>query len=160
MAVDVGRAWGRLGGVGAMLTNLDYVLEPSVIQNVETAQRFEKAQSAARTRLDRRRGNFRTIREEPAGMNGGGLKQCVADQLSEFTDRAKPETAGDVLRRSNPWNPPRRRSRTRQRYGCYQGTQRKRAAGRAESPQAHNKYQKEYPPPKTVARGEESDNKK
>ena len=48
--------WNKFGGLGGMRTNLAHLPEPVVIQNMETASRFEKAQNAASAHLIREGG--------------------------------------------------------------------------------------------------------
>ena len=59
----------KFGGFGAVLTNLASSLELSVIENVETACRFERAQSAAWPHHGRERGSLLTIKEELVKIN-------------------------------------------------------------------------------------------
>ena len=47
VAGEIVGAWGNLGGLGEMFTNLAHLLELSVARNMEAASRFDKAQSAA-----------------------------------------------------------------------------------------------------------------
>ena len=47
-------------GMSAMLTNLAHLMELPVVQIMETASRFEKARSTARTHLARERGKLET----------------------------------------------------------------------------------------------------
>ena len=56
-AGKIAGAWAEFGGLGAMLTNLANILEPSVGQNMETASRFGRAQNPAMAHLPRERGN-------------------------------------------------------------------------------------------------------
>ena len=51
VAGEVAGAWKNFGGRGAALTNLAHFLGPPLIPNVETASKFEKAQSTARAHL-------------------------------------------------------------------------------------------------------------
>ena len=58
IAGEIAGAWAKFGGLGALLSNLASTTELSVIQNVETASRFERAQSAAWFHLARERGSL------------------------------------------------------------------------------------------------------
>ena len=60
-AGEVADAVGNFGGIGAMLTNLAQITELSIVQIAETASRYEKARSAARLHLTRKRGDMDTI---------------------------------------------------------------------------------------------------
>ena len=89
IAGELSGAWTKFGGLGALLTNLASILELSVLQNMETACRFERTQSAAWPHLARERGSLRTIKEELVKVNRDRLHQVANDQLSEFSDRQK-----------------------------------------------------------------------
>ena len=58
VAGEIAGAWGNFGGSGALLTNLARFLELSIIQNMEAAPRFERAQSSAWAHLARERGDL------------------------------------------------------------------------------------------------------
>ena len=64
-------------------------MELSIAQNVETASRFERAQSATRAHLARARGNLQLAEDELIKINRDRLHQCVSDQLIEFNGRKK-----------------------------------------------------------------------
>ena len=94
VAGELAGAWTKFGGLGAMLTNLASILELSVLQNMETACRFEKSQSAAWSHLARERGSLQIIKEELVRINRDRLHQVVNDQLSEFAERQKRREGG------------------------------------------------------------------
>ena len=89
IAGELSGAWSKFGGLGALLTNLASILELSVLQNMETACRFERTQSSAWSHLARERGSLQTIKEELVKVNRDRLHQVVNDQLSEFSERQK-----------------------------------------------------------------------
>ena len=78
-----------------MLTSLASAMELSMLQNMETACRFERAQSAAWTHLARERGSLQIIKDELAKINRDRLQQVVIDQVSEFNDRHKKREGGN-----------------------------------------------------------------
>ena len=78
-----------------MLTNLASILELFVPQNMETACRFEKTQSAAWPHLARERGSLQIIKEELVKINRDRLRQVVNDQISEFAERQKRREGGN-----------------------------------------------------------------
>ena len=51
VASEVAGARKNFGGRGGMPTNLAFILEPPLIPNVETASKFERAQSTARAHV-------------------------------------------------------------------------------------------------------------
>ena len=53
IAGELAGGWTKFGGLGALLTNLATELDLSIIRNMETASRFERAQSAAWSYLAR-----------------------------------------------------------------------------------------------------------
>ena len=92
-----------------MLTNLASILELSVLQNMETACRFEKTQSAAWPHLARERGGLQIIKDELVKINRDRLRQMANDQIPEFADRQKRRGGG------NPRSPNRPRARNNKR---------------------------------------------
>ena len=60
---EVVGAWGRFGGVAAMLANLAYLSKLSLVRNMETACRSSDLQHAARAHLGRERGDVDVIKE-------------------------------------------------------------------------------------------------
>ena len=92
-----------------MLTNLASVMELSMLQNMETACRFERAQSAAWTHLARERGSLQIIKDELVKVNRDRLQQVVNDQISECNDRHKKRDGG------NPGSSNRPRARNNER---------------------------------------------
>ena len=135
IAGEIVGAWAKFGGLGALLTNLASLVELSVIQNMETASRFERAQSAARPHLARERGSLQTIKEELVKMNRGRLHQCVNGQISEFAGRQKGRRDGG----SFP-NPNRARARKRKRSRSQRG-----GADGAREPKQHRSHRNRSP---------------
>ena len=74
VAGEVAAARKKFGGLGALLTNLAAFLGLSAIQHLETASRFERAQSAAWSHLARERGGLQVIKEELVKLNRGRLR--------------------------------------------------------------------------------------
>ena len=72
-----------------MLTHLAHIPKLSAAQNMETACRFERAQSSKWPRLARDRGSRNLIREELIKLNRERLNQRVSDQLAECAERKK-----------------------------------------------------------------------
>ena len=72
MAGGVAGSWKNLGGLAATLTILAHLLELSVIRNMETAARAEKAQSTARPHLVRERGDLLSTEQGPVESIRGG----------------------------------------------------------------------------------------
>ena len=87
IAAEIAGAWAKFGGLGAPLTNLATTFELSAIHNAGAASRFERAQGAAWSHLVRERESIQTIEEELVEINGGRLRRCVNDQISEFSGR-------------------------------------------------------------------------
>ena len=69
VAGEIDLAPKKFGGLAAFLTKLLTLLELAVIQNMEAASRFERAQSAARSRLARERGSLEAVKEEVVRLN-------------------------------------------------------------------------------------------
>ena len=92
-----------------MQTNPACVMELSVLQNMETACRLERAQSAAWTHLARERGSLQIIKDELVKINRDRLHQVANDQISEFADRQKRREGG------NPGSSNRPRARNNKR---------------------------------------------
>ena len=69
VAGEIDLAPKKFGGLGAFLTNLVTLLELAVIQKMEAASRFERAQSAARSHLARERGSLQVVKEEVVRLN-------------------------------------------------------------------------------------------
>ena len=86
--------------------------ELSVIQNMETACRFGRAQSAAWPHVAGERGSLQIIKDEVVKINRDRRHQCVGDQISEFAGRHKNRRGGGYPSRSNR---PRARNRKRSR---------------------------------------------
>ena len=89
IAGELAGAWNKFGVLGALLKNLASIMELSVPQNMETACRFEEAQSAAWSRPARERGSLQIIKDELVMMNRDRLHQVANDQIPEFADRQK-----------------------------------------------------------------------
>lgn len=97
VAVEVAGAWGISGGFGAPHCEFGSLscriwlaalpLETSIIQNMETASRVERAQSSARSHLAQERGNPQLVKDELAKINNDRLRQCVRDQMTVSNDR-------------------------------------------------------------------------
>ena len=104
---DLAGAWTKFGGLGALLTNLASAMELSMLQNMETACRFERAQGAAWNHLARERGGLQITKDELVRINRGRLQQVATDQVSEFNDRYKKREGG------NPGSSTRPRARNR-----------------------------------------------
>ena len=115
VAGEIGGAWEQFGGFEALLTNFATLMELSVIQKMRTASRFERAQSAARSRLSRERGSLQVVTEGLVAINRGRLRQCVNDQMSEFTDRRKARRGSKNSSSSNHYRRKRRKRRKRGR---------------------------------------------
>ena len=94
IAGGVAGAWAKFGGLGVLLTNLAPMLEPPVTQNVATASRFERAQSALRPHLAREWGSLQAVKGEFVKINLGRLRPCVNDQISEFAGRQRAKGEG------------------------------------------------------------------
>ena len=62
---------------------------------METASRFERAQSAAWAHLARERGSLQIIKDELVKANRDRLHQVANDQISEFNDRHKKREGGN-----------------------------------------------------------------
>ena len=69
---EVAGAWGDLGCMGAMLTNLAHPTELPATQTFEAAARFEKAQSSERALLARGRGDLEIFRGGAVGTGPRG----------------------------------------------------------------------------------------
>ena len=119
MAGELSGAWTKFGGLGAMLTNLASIMELSVLQNMETACRFERTQSAAWSHLARERGSLQTIKEELVKVNRDRLHQVVNDQVSEFSERLKRREGGNPGSSTRPRARNNKRARSPRR-GYYQ----------------------------------------
>ena len=66
-----------------MLSNLVQAPDLSIVQNVETACRYEEVQGADRPHLSRERGNVDSLRDEPSRPNREGLTRRASDQQPE-----------------------------------------------------------------------------
>ena len=115
IAGELAGAWAEFGGLGAMLANLASVMELPVLQNMETACRFERAQNAAWTHLARERGSLQIIRDELVEVNRDRLEQVVNGQISEFNDRHKKRGGGNPGSSNRPRARNNRRSRSPRR---------------------------------------------
>ena len=80
-----------------MLTNLAQLLEPSVIQNAETAARVEHAHSAAWAHVARECGNLQYVKDVLVKVNRDWLVQCAFDQLTEIADRKRAKDSSSNL---------------------------------------------------------------
>ena len=135
VAGEIGGAWETFGGFGALLTNLATLMELSVIRNVRTANRYERAQSAARSHLSHERGSLQVIKEELVKINRGRLRQCVNDQVSESPDR---QTAKRGFKNFSSSNHYRRKKRKR-------GRSRKEGASRDRDSKRYKNYRGRSP---------------
>ena len=135
VAGELAGAWAKFGGLGALVANLASMLELSVIRNMETAIRFERAQSAAWPHLAQERGSLQTAKEELVKINRGRLHQCVNDQISEFAGRQKGKREG-----GNPPSSNRARARNRKR-----SRSQRRDADRAREPKHRRSHRSRSP---------------
>ena len=145
-------AWPKYGGLGAMLTNVARLLKPSVVQDIETASRFERAQSSARAHLARGRGNLQLVRDELIKVPRGRPQQCDADQSTEFTDRGKPR-GSYAGRPAYSRNTTQERLESRQRAGSSRRPTKRRTRKRGRSSYA-NTYKRS---PKREVKEERTD---
>ena len=101
-----------------------------MIQNMETASRFERAQSAAWSHLARECGGLQVAKEEIVKLNRDRLRQCVNDQMSEFSGRLKAKRGAAGPSSSDRYRWKNRKSSRSRREG----------AGRDRDPKRYENY--------------------
>ena len=140
IAGEMAGAWTISGSPGAMLTNMAHLPGLSVVRNMGTASRSEPAQSIAWTHLVRDCGNLRLSGDELIQVYRGRLRRCIANQVTEYADSAKPGESY-ARRPSYSRNAAQKRSESRQRIGSSQRATKLPTYNRRQSPY-FNKYRR------------------
>ena len=89
VAREIAGDWGHFGALGAFFANLAHFMEISIIENMGTVSRFERAQSASWSHLVRERGGLQLAKEELIKINRDRVCWRVSDQSIEFNERKK-----------------------------------------------------------------------
>ena len=149
-----------------MLTNLASMMELPMIQNMETASRLERTQSAAWPHLARERGSLQTIKDELVKVNRDRLQHVATDQVSEFNDRHMKRGGGNPRSSNRPRARNSRRGRSPRRSPSRAKRSPRRRAYQPRSPRdskdsksskynysAEKKQDDQYPNPKKGKNG-------